>query len=92
MSETFEKLKVLLASQGKLSHDDIETMSAAHGALTPEEIVWLSAEQHDKERSGATLPTMDEYLAASKVLDTAPEGSDEYKRAEAIVTAFEQGG
>ena len=35
---------------------------------------------------------MDDYLKASAVLDSAPEGSDEYNKALAIVEKFESGG
>jgi hypothetical protein len=34
---------------------------------------------------------MDEYLAATQTLDSAEEGSDEYKKALAIVEKFESG-
>jgi len=34
---------------------------------------------------------MEQYLAACKVLDTAPAGSDEYKKAEALVEKYEKG-
>jgi hypothetical protein len=34
---------------------------------------------------------MEQYLEACKVLDTAEEGSEEYKKAEALVEQYEKG-
>jgi hypothetical protein len=92
MSETYSKLKELLDKQGKLDKEEIEKMIAAHGDMTPDELTTLEAERHKKERSQSSLPTMDEYLAASKILDTTTEGSEEYNKALKIVEAFEGGG
>lgn len=91
MSETFDKLKELLAKQNTLSNDDVEKMVAAHGAMTDDEKMWLESEKHRLERSTSETVTMEQYLEACKVLDSAEEGSDEYKKAEAIVTKYEAG-
>ena len=92
MSETYDKLKELLDKQEKLEKEEIEKMIAAHGEMTPDELTALEAERHKKERSQGGLPTMDEYLVASKLLDTTTEGSEEYNKALKIVEAFEGGG
>lgn len=92
MTDTFDKLKALLASQGKLSSEEVDQMVAAHGDLTDDEKMWLSAEQFKLERAIGEQITMEQYLAASKVLDSTPEGSAEYNQALAIVEAFESGG
>jgi hypothetical protein len=91
MSETFTKLKELLVSQNKLSAEDITQLETAHGALTDDERVELEAERHRVERSQDETVTMDQYLAALKVLDSVPEGSDEYKTADALVQKYERG-
>lgn len=92
MSETFDKLKELLAKQGTLSEDDINKGIAATGAMSDTERTQLEAERYEKERTKDQKITMDQYLAASKVLDSAAEGSDEYKKALAIVEKYESGG
>ncbi|NWG18412.1 MAG: hypothetical protein HXY41_17445 [Chloroflexi bacterium] len=92
MSETFDKLKALLAAQNTLSEDEINQAIQASGPMTPEERAILDAEVHEKRREKDQKITMEQYLEASKVLDTAAEGSDEYNKALKIVEAYEQGG
>lgn len=92
MSAAFEKAKEQLAAAGKLTPEDVEKLVTQHGDMTDEERMWLASEQLKLERAGAVTITMDEYLAASKVLDTAPEGSDEYNKALKLVEAYESGG
>lgn len=92
MSEAFDKLKELLEKQGTLSNDDVEKLTKEHGELTDEEKMWLESEKLKKERDKEATVTMDQYLEATKILDTAEEGSEEYKKAEAIVEKFESGG
>ena len=74
MSETYIRLKEMLEKQGALSKEDIEKSIAASGEMTAEEITLLEAERHEKERSSGDTISMEQYLEASKVLDTAPEG------------------
>ncbi len=92
MTAAFDQLKDLLAKQGKLTDEDIEQAVAAQGTLTDEERLWLSAEQFKLERADDAKVTMEEYLEASNILDTAAEGSVEYNKALKIVEAFESGG
>jgi hypothetical protein len=92
MTTTFEKLKELLEKQNALSNEEVEKMVTEHGAMTDDEKLTLEADRHKKERTGGAQITMDEYLAASKIMDTAEEGSDEFKKAEAIVLKYESGG
>ena len=91
MSETLDKLQALLAKQGTLSEDDITKVSAEHGALSETERATLEAERYEKERNKAKAITLEQYLEASKVLDNAAEGSDEYKKALVLVEAYENG-
>jgi hypothetical protein len=91
MSETFDTLKALLAKQGTLSEDDIKKAITDHGALSDDERTKLEAERYEKERAKGQKITMEQYLEASKVLDSAAEGSDEYKKALALVEAYESG-
>lgn len=89
MTDTFGKLKALLEQKGSLSDEDIRKAIAASGEMTAEEMVWLSAEQHDRlERTGAEI-TVEQYLAAMQTLDSATPGSAEYQEAERIIKAFE---
>ena len=85
MSENFEKLKAKLVETGTVSDDEI------NGAgLTEEEKIWLNAERYAKQRDKQEVISLDQYIAANKVLDTATEGSPEYKDAERIVEAYEK--
>lgn len=92
MSEAFDKAKALLQEQKKLSNEEVEKLIAEHGAMTDDEKMWLEAERHKLERSTEEAVTLEQYLEATKTLDTAEEGSEEYKKAEAIVTKYESGG
>ncbi len=91
MSETFDKLKEMLTKQGTLSNDDVEKMVKEHGDMTDDEKMWLESERHKLERSQAETITLEQYLEATKVLDSAEEGSEEYKKAEALVEKYEAG-
>jgi hypothetical protein len=92
MSETFDQLKTLLTTQKTISNEDVEKLVAAHGALTDEEKMWLESEKHRLESENRQTVTMEAYLEALKVLDSAAEGSPEYQKAEAIVEKYESGG
>jgi hypothetical protein len=85
MSENFDKLKAKLAESGTLTDDEINASN-----LTDEEKIWLNAERYAKQRDKQEAITLDQYVAANKVLDTAAEGSPEYKEAEKIVEAYEK--
>ena len=50
----------------------------------------LYAERYAKQRDKQEAITLEQYVAANKVLDTAAEGSPEYKEAEKIVQAYEK--
>jgi hypothetical protein len=91
VSDTFDKLKALLDTKGNLTDEDIATMIAERGPLSEDERTKLEAERYEKQRAKDQKITLDEYLAASKVLDTAPEGSDEYNQALKLVEAYESG-
>lgn len=90
----FEELKKLLKSQGKLSTEDVEKLVKEHGEMSDEEKMWLESEklEIEKKTKQTETITMDQYLEALKVLDSAAEGSDEYKKAEALVDKYESGG
>ena len=85
MSENFDKLKAKLAESGTLTDDEINA-----AGLTDEEKIWLNAERYDKQRDKQVAITLDQYLAANKVLDTAAEGSPEFNDAQKIVDAYEK--
>jgi S-adenosylmethionine synthetase len=91
MSETLVQLQALLAKQGALSENDITKVVAQHGPLSEVERSVLEAERYEKERSKNQAISLEQYLAASKVLDSAAEDSDEYKKALALVEAYENG-
>ena len=90
----FEELKKLLKSQGKLSAEDVEKLVKEHGEMSDEEKMWLESEKLEIEKKAKQTETitMDQYLEALKVLDSTAEGSDEYKKAEALVDKYESGG
>jgi hypothetical protein len=92
MSATFDKLEALLKANGTLTNEEVEKAVAEHGAMTDDEALTLEADRHKLTRAAGAKITMDEYLAASKILDTADEGSDEFKKAEEIVNKYESGG
>jgi ATP-dependent helicase/DNAse subunit B len=91
MSSAFEQLKSLLESQKKLSTVEIEKVTAEHGVLSEEERIWLESERFRLEREAQETVTMEQYLEALKVLDTAAEGSPEYQKADDLVTKYEKG-
>ncbi|PJF23051.1 MAG: hypothetical protein CUN56_02915 [Phototrophicales bacterium] len=91
-SETYQKLKALLDEKKTLTKEDIDKFVAEHGDMTDEEKMQLEADRLEAEKSNKEETiTMEQYLEACKVLDTAEEGSDEYKKAEAIVNKYESG-
>ncbi len=93
MSETFDKLKAVLAEKKTLTNDEVEKMVAEHGEMTDEEKIELEAQKLEAEKANKSEEvTLDDYLAALKVLDSAEEGSQDYKQAEAKVEKYEAGG
>ncbi|PJF32753.1 MAG: hypothetical protein CUN52_00100 [Phototrophicales bacterium] len=92
MSATYDKLKALLDTQKSLSDEDITKAITESGEMTDEEKMKLEADRLEVAKSTATgVVTMEQYLEACKVLDTAEEGSEEYKKAEALVEQYEKG-
>lgn len=91
MSATFDKLKAILADKKPLTNEQITGAIAETGDMTPEELTWIESERHRLEREAAETITLEAYLEASKVLDTAAEGSEEYEKAEIIVNKYESG-
>jgi hypothetical protein len=85
MSDAFEALKAKLAQTGTLSDEEI-----AAADLTEEQKLWLNAERYAKQRDTSETVTLEQYLEANKVLDSAPEGSPEYEAALKIVERYEQ--
>jgi transcription elongation GreA/GreB family factor len=88
MSDTFDKLKAMLEEKGDLTDDEVAKMVAEHGEMTAEENMDLSAAIHEKRRASQATVTMDQFLEANKILDTADEDSAEYKAAQKIVDTF----
>lgn len=86
MSENFDKLKAKLTETGTLTDDEI---NAATG-LTDEEKIWLNAERYAKQRDKQEVITLEQYVAANKVLDSAAEGSPEFIEAQKVVDAYEK--
>ncbi|MFQ3536311.1 MAG: hypothetical protein SNJ58_10580 [Aggregatilineales bacterium] len=85
MSDAFEALKAKLAQTGTLTDEEI-----ANADLTEEQKLWLNAERYAKQRDTSETVTLEQYLEANKVLDSAPEGSPEYEAALKIVERYEQ--
>jgi hypothetical protein len=92
MSAAFDKLEAQLKEKGTLTNEEVDKIVAELGAMTDDEKLTLEADRHKMTRTAGAQITMEEYLAASKILDTAAEDSDEYKKAEAIVNKYESGG
>ncbi len=91
MTATFDKLKELLDKQGSLSNEEVEKYVKEHGEMTDEEKMALEAERHKAERNKQATITLEQYLEATKILDSAAPDSEEYKKAEAIVEKYESG-
>lgn len=91
MSESFSKLKAMLEEKKTLTAEAIETITKEHGALAPKEHIELEALRIEIDKVNRPTVTMEDYLAATKIMDEAAEGSDEYKAAEKIVKVFEGG-
>jgi LEA14-like dessication related protein len=91
MTRAFDELRTVLKQKGKLTLEDIEEAVKEHGEMTEEEKVSLAAEAHVAERKAEQEVTVEQYIEATKTLETAEEGSPEYKEAQEIVEAFETG-
>ena len=91
MSATFDKLKKLLDEKGTLTTADVEAAEKADGALSEQEKFDLEAAKHEKERSSSATITLEQYLEATKVLDSTPEDSEEHKKALVLVEKYEAG-
>jgi hypothetical protein len=85
MSENFDRLKAKLAETGTLTDEEIQSAS-----LTEEEKIWLNAERYARQRDKQEVITLEQYVAANKVLDTATEGSPEYVEAQRIIDLYEK--
>jgi hypothetical protein len=85
MSEDFDKLKAKLAETHNLTDEEVTAAK-----LTDEEKLWLNAERYARQRDKQEVITLDQYVAANKVLDTAPETSPEYKEALKVVELYEK--
>lgn len=92
MSASFDKLKAMLEEKGSVSPEDIKKITDENGEMTAEEMMELESLKLKKGKEARKEVTMDEYLAATKKMDEVEEGSEEYKKAEEIVKAFESGG
>ena len=79
-------MKAKLTETGTLTDDEI---NAATG-LTDEEKIWLNAERYAKQRDKQEVITLEQYVAANKVLDSAAEGSPEFIEAQKVVDAYEK--
>lgn len=91
-SETYQKLKAILDDKKALTKEEIDKFVADHGDMSDEEKMQLEADRLEAEKTTKDeAVTMEQYLEACKVLDTAAEGSEEYKKAEAIVNKYESG-
>jgi hypothetical protein len=91
MTRTFDELQTLLKQKGKLAPEDIEKAVKEYGEMTEEEKASLAAEAHAAERKAEQGVTVEQYIEATRTLETAEEGSPEYKKAQEIVEAFEKG-
>lgn len=87
MSESFDKLMKLLKDKGEVSDDEMKKIIAESGDISAEENIEFSLARLKK---GSATITLEQYLAASKILDTAPEGSAEFVAAEKIVVEYEK--
>jgi hypothetical protein len=92
MTASLDKIKAALAEKSTLTDEEVAKIVSENGELTPEENTWVAAELHERRRSAESKVTMDQYLAAMKILDSAAEGSPEYVAAEKIVQQFESAG
>jgi type I site-specific restriction endonuclease len=91
VSESFNKIKAIIEEKGTISPEEQEKITKEHGELEAKETVELESLKLKKAKENRKEVTMEEYLQATKTLESAAEGSDEYKKAEEIVKAFESG-
>ena len=91
MTQAYDELAKALKANKKITPEDIEKAEKEHGSLTDDERVRLAAELHElesKTREGEKI-SVEQYIEAAKIVETAKEGSEEYKKAQRIVDAFE---
>ncbi len=93
MSESFDKLMKLLEEKGEFSDNEMKKIIEESGDMTSEEHIELSLARLKKKGSADEKEevTLEQYLEATKTLDSAKEGSPEYAAAQKIVEAFEAG-
>ncbi len=89
MSKAFDEAMKQLDEKGMLSDAEIAAIVEANGDMSEDEHVTLSVEIYERVNSGRASVTLDQYLEATQVLESADPGSPEYKKAEAIAKAFE---
>ena len=90
MGESFDKLLKLLKEKGSISEEEIKKITDESGALSDTEHIEFSLAQ--LEGGKKTEITLEEYLKATKILDTVEESSPEYKAAEKIADEYEKAG
>ena len=97
MSKAYDALAKLLEEKKRITPEDIEKAEKEHGKLTDEEKAKLKPstdadkekdKEKEKESEGAEV-TMEEFIQASVILDTADKDSEEYKKAKKIVETYE---
>lgn len=89
MTRAFEHLERLLQEQGSLTEGDVVTTETQLGPVTADERLRLSVEAHMLRRRAGETITLEQYVQATRQLETSPPGSPEYERALGIMTAFE---
>jgi hypothetical protein len=93
-SKTFEALRKIVEDKGKFTPEDMEKAVKEHGPLSDQEkadIAALQLEAEKRQKKEEKAVTFEEFLEATKALESAKEGSEEWKKAKAIVDRFEAG-
>ena len=93
-SKAFEALRKIVEEKGKFTPEDMEKAAKAHGPLSDQEkadIAALQLEVEKKHKKEEKAVTFEEFLEATKAMESAKEDSDEWKKAKAIVDKFEAG-
>lgn len=89
MTKAFEQLRTLLQRQGTLTDEDFATIESQYGSVTDAERLWLSIEAHDRRQREGDAITVEQYVQATRLLESSPPGSPDYERARRIMDAFE---
>jgi hypothetical protein len=90
-SAAFEVLQKIIEEKGKFTPEDMERVTKEHGELSEQEKADIAALQLEAEKKQKKAVTFEEFVEATKTMESAKEGSEGWKKAKETVDRFEAG-